>query len=401
MNNIEVTLLTSEYPPNFYGGVGVLVNHLTAELSKTIKVEVRAFGDMAINESLLKVTGYGTLQREMAKFEVDNNGLKTILGTLSLGLSISKSPARLVHNVTWYTAFSAFLMKTFYNIPLITMPPSLEPLRPWKELQLGNGYKVSSFVEKLALENSDRIVAVSTQMKDDIKFCYPQINEDKIKIIPLGIDTNYYKPTVSKNALQKYGIKSDYILFVGRMSEQKGIQYLLEATKNLPKDIQTVFCCGQADTKDLGEELKTKAELLNRSNKNIVWIEKSFNDNRSDLIELYSNAIAFICPSLYETFGLVNLEAMACETPVIGSDIGGLKDVLLDKKTGFLVKPGNVSDLTDKINLLVSQRQLAKELGIACRKRVKEHFTWEKIAKQYIEIYRELLEPENYYKNKF
>ncbi|MGB9678839.1 MAG: glycogen synthase [Thermoanaerobacteraceae bacterium] len=387
MDNLKVTLFTNEYPPYIYGGAGVHVDYLTRELSKLMKVDVRSFGDQNYEKENLKVRGYKDW--EELKKGLDPRYQKA-LGPFSTDLAMIKDniDSDILHCHTWYTFMAGFLAKKLYDKPLVVTIHSLEPLRPWKEEQLGNGYRLSSWMEKTGIEGADRVIAVSKGSKEDIIKAY-NIPEEKIEVIYNGIDLNQYQKTDRNVTRKEYGIEGKYILFVGRISRQKGIIHLIDAVKYLPKDIKIVLCASSPDTQEVMEEMEQKIKEYN----NIIWINKML--QKEEVIELYSNAEVFVCPSVYEPFGIINLEAMACKTPVVASATGGIKEVVVNDETGFLVEPGNPLDLANHINILLNNKELAVKFGINGRKRVEEMFSWESIAKKTYEMYTDVIKKYN------
>jgi len=387
MDNLKVTLFTNEYPPYIYGGAGVHVDYLTRELSKLMKVDVRSFGDQNYEKGNLKVRGYKDW--EELKKGLDPRYQKA-LGPFSTDLAMIKDniDSDILHCHTWYTFMAGFLAKKLYNKPLVVTIHSLEPLRPWKEEQLGNGYRLSSWMEKTGIEGADRVIAVSKGSKEDIIKAY-NIPEEKIEVIYNGIDLNQYQKTDRNVTRKEYGIEGKYILFVGRISRQKGIIHLIDSVKYLPKDIKIVLCASSPDTQEVMEEMEQKIKEY----KNIIWINKML--QKEEVIELYSNAEVFVCPSVYEPFGIINLEAMACKTPVVASATGGIKEVVVNDETGFLVEPGNPLELANHINILLNNKELAVKFGINGRKRVEEMFSWESIAKKTYEMYTDVIKKYN------
>ncbi|MCP2240963.1 glycogen synthase [Thermoanaerobacterium thermosaccharolyticum] len=384
MDNLKVTIFTNEFPPNIYGGAGVHVDYLTKELSKLMDVDVRCFGEQNTSLNNMNVRGY----REWEILKKDSiDKLQKVLGPLSIDVAMVKDPitSDIVHCHTWYTFMAGFLAKMLYDIPLVVTIHSLEPLRPWKKEQLGNGYHLSTWMEKTGVEAADRIIAVSNDSKKDIMKCY-NVPEDKIEVIYNGIDLNQYKKTGVNVARKKYGIDGRYILFVGRISRQKGIIHLIDAVKYLPQDVKVVLCASSPDTEEIKIEMEEKVKLY----PNIIWIDKMV--TKEEIIELYSNAEVFVCPSIYEPFGIINLEAMACNTPVVASATGGIKEVVVDGETGFLVEPGNPEDLAEHIKKLLDDRELAATFGANGRKRVEEMFSWESIAKKTYDMYEDVIE---------
>ena len=384
MDKLKVTMFTNEYPPNIYGGAGVHVDYLVRELSKLMEVDVRCFGDQDYTADNLKVRGY----KEWDKLKENSDPrYQKVLGPFSIDLAMVKDEidSDILHCHTWYTFMAGFLAKKLYDKPLVVTIHSLEPLRPWKEEQLGNGYKLSSWMEKTGIEAADRVIAVSQGSKEDI-LKYYNIPEEKAEVIYNGIDLNQYQKTDRNIARKKYGIEGKYILFVGRISRQKGITHLIDAVKYLPKDIKVVLCASSPDTQEVLEEVEQKVKLYD----NIIWINKMV--EKEEIIELYSNAEVFVCPSIYEPFGIINLEAMACKTPVVASATGGIKEVVVHEETGFLVEPGNSEELAKYINILLNNKDLAIKFGENGRKRVEEMFSWESIAKKTYEMYKDVIE---------
>lgn len=384
MDNLKVTIFTNEFPPNIYGGAGVHVDYLTKELSKLMNVDVRCFGEQNTSLNNMSVRGY----REWEILKKDSTDkLQKVLGPLSIDVAMVNDPitSNIVHCHTWYTFMAGFLAKMLYDIPLVVTIHSLEPLRPWKEEQLGNGYHLSTWMEETGINAADKIIAVSNDSKKDIMKCY-NVPEDKIEVIYNGIDLNQYKKTGVNVARKKYGIDGRYILFVGRISRQKGIIHLIDAVKYLPQDVKVVLCASSPDTEEIKIEMEEKVKLY----PNIIWIDKMV--TKEEIIELYSNAEVFVCPSIYEPFGIINLEAMACNTPVVASATGGIKEVVVDGETGFLVEPGNPEDLAEHIKKLLDDRGLAATFGANGRKRVEEMFSWESIAKKTYDMYKNVIE---------
>ncbi len=382
MEKRKVTILSKEYPPHIYGGAGVHVEYLTAALRKLMDIEVRCFGKQNITEPGYRVKGYLDWSELREDHQLKSAG---VFAPLSTDLSMVKEPitSDIVHAHTWYTFWAGFLAKKLYNLPLVTTVHSLEPLRPWKKEQLGNGYYISSWMEKMGIENSDRVIAVSKEMKKDI-LKYFNIEENKVVEIYNGIDPDEYRKVNTEKALQKYNIHKNYILFVGRISRQKGILHLLAAAQNLPSDIEIVLCAGKADTEELLQEVKKRIGKL----PNIIWINEMI--EREELIELYSQADVFVCPSVYEPFGIINLEAMACRTPVVASAVGGIKEVVVDGETGFLVSPGDEKEMAEAINKLLADKKLRDKFGRKGRRRVEKHFSWDSIAHQIKDLYEKI-----------
>lgn len=397
--------VTNEYPPHIYGGAGVHVEYLSKELAKLTEVEVRSFHDQHYKDGNLTVAG---TTPDASLFKNCPKELASPLKAFYEGLVFSGEgiSADIVHCHTWYAHFAGILAKMLYGVPLVITVHSLEPLRPWKREQLGRGYDVSSWVEKTALEMADAVIAVSQSTKDDVLRLFPKIDPDRVSIIYNGIDVNQYCETEDEAVLQKYGVRTDkpYILFVGRMTRQKGLLYLLKAAAKLDADAQLVLCAGDADTPEMKAELEALVASLKKSRSNVVWIPEML--SREETIALYSQAAVFCCPSIYEPFGIINLEAMACGTPVVASAVGGITEVVVHGETGLLVDPAlsdeaphDPSDpdafaerLAEALNSLIRDPSLAKQMGRAGRQRVEKLFSWQSIAYQTKELYKKLLE---------
>jgi alpha-maltose-1-phosphate synthase len=400
---VKVLFLTNEYPPHIYGGAGVHVGYLSHELAKTIDIEVRCFGDQDFQSGKLKVKGY----------DVDPSGftcpkpLQSVFGAVQrcVDFSTTNIDADLVHCHTWYSHFGGILAKLNYGIPLVITTHSLEPLRPWKREQLAGGYDFSLWVEKTALEMADAIIAVSNETKRDIRRLF-DVDSNRIHVIHNGIDPQEYRKVAATDSLERHGIdpQKPYLLFVGRITRQKGIIHLVRAIQFMDDDFPIVLCAGAPDTPEIGEEMKEAVAAAQKKRKNIFWIEEML--DRKAVIELYSHAAVFCCPSIYEPFGIINLEAMACETAVVASAVGGIKEVVVEGETGFLVpvdfieetfklaNPEKFSrDLATRINQLMKDRQLREKFGKAGRKRAEEHFSWTKIAEKTKALYETLRKP--------
>ena len=398
---MKVLFLTNEYPPHIYGGAGVHVGYLTRELAKTMPVEVRCFGDQRVEKGNLKVTG----------FELDTSGftcpepLKSAFGAVRrcTDFNTTNIDADIVHCHTWYSHFGGILAKKNYGIPLVITVHSLEPLRPWKREQLGGGYDFSLWIEKTALEMADAIIAVSGETKRDIERLF-DVDPAHVHLIHNGIDLKEYYKVDSIDALKRHGIDPNkpYLLFVGRITRQKGIIYLVRGIQYMDPDFQIVLCAGAPDTPEIAREMKTAVESATKKRSDVIWIAETI--DRNAVTELYSHAAVFCCPSIYEPFGIINLEAMACETAVVASAVGGIKEVVVDGETGFLVPleqmkespfdpldPEKFSrDLAAKINQLMGDIKLREKFGKAGRKRAEEKFTWSAIAQKTKALYETL-----------
>lgn len=399
---MKVLFLTNEYPPLIYGGAGVHVGFLTRELAKMMPVEVRCFGNQHLEEGNPKIRG----------FEVNTSNftcprpLRSVFGAVQrcTDFNTTNIDADLVHCHTWYSHFGGILAKKNYGIPLVITVHSLEPLRPWKREQLAGGYDFSLWVEKTALEMADAIIAVSRETKSDIKRFF-DVDPSHVHVIHNGIDLDQYRKVDSIAALKRYGIDPNepYLLFVGRITRQKGVQYLLRAIEFMDRGFQIVLCAAAPDTPGMAEEMKTAVERSKMHRPGVIWINEMV--DQAATRELYSHAAVFVCPSIYEPFGIINLEAMACETAVVASAVGGIKEVVVDGETGFLVpleqsKEGPFEpispekfarDLAKRINQLMKDRQLREKFGKAGRKRVEEHFSWASIAQKTKALYETLV----------
>jgi starch synthase len=400
-DHLRVGLFSREYPPYVYGGAGVHVEYLSRELAKKIEVEVHCWGDQHSNERNLQVCGdqpwaeitHGTKEK-----------FKGALEAFSLNLTQVKALDNIdiVHTHTWYVSMAGFLAKKLYKIPFVLTTHSLEPLRAWKAEQLGSGYAMSSWMERTAVMDADAVIAVSKNTKEDILRVYP-LDPDRVHVIYNGIDLNEYQKTDKTEALNTYGVDPErpYILFVGRITRQKGVTNLVDAIRYMPPDTQVVLCAGAPDTPEIAAEMRAKVEAARLDHPHIVWIEKMI--SKPEVIQLYSHARVFVCPSVYEPFGIINLEAMACGAPVVGSATGGIKEVVVDGETGYLVPFGQDSngfptepekfarDLAKKVSDLLANPEKCRQFGEAGRKRVEETFSWSAIADQTIELYRSLI----------
>jgi glycogen synthase len=399
---MRVLLMTNEFPPNIYGGAGVHVEYLARELSKLTPVEVRSFQDQAYSEGQLKVLG---TRFDGSVFAGCPKELLSPLKAFGTGLAFNGQgiEADVVHCHTWYTHFGGILARILYGIPLVVTVHSLEPLRPWKREQIGRGYDLSSWIEKTALEMADAVVAVSKSTRADILRLF-NVKPEKVPVIPNGIDTDEYKRVEAPAVLAKYDIDpaKPYVLFVGRMTRQKGLYYLLHAIPGLDPDIQVVLCAGESDTPALQRELEAMVAALKTRRPGIIWIPEMV--ARPTAIALYSHATVFCCPSIYEPFGIINLEAMACGTPVVGSKVGGIAEVVVDGETGFLIDPrlsaevphdpsdpeGFAAAMAEAINRLARNPELRASMGAKGRERVERNYSWSNIARQTLALYKSL-----------
>jgi len=401
---MRVGLFTREYPPHVYGGAGVHVDYLSRELAKEIEVEVHCWGSQNIDRGNLHVRGaqpWGEITNGTeSKF-------KNALEALSLNLTQVKSLTGIdiVHTHTWYASMAGYLGKKLYNMPFVLTTHSLEPLRAWKAEQLGSGYAMSSWMERTAMLDADAIIAVSEGMKADILSAYPEVQTDRIHVIYNGIDPAEYQKSSETKALTDYGVDPalPYVLFVGRITRQKGVTHLVDAVRYLPLETQVVLCAGAPDTPEIAAEMRQKVEDARRGHPRIIWIEKMV--TKPEVIQLYSHARVFCCPSVYEPFGIINLEAMACRTPVVASATGGIREVVVEGETGYLISfdqdpvtsfPNDpekfARDLALGIRRLLEDPEGCRRFGDAGRRRVEQLFSWSAIAQQTIRLYQHLIQ---------
>lgn len=395
-------LFTREFPPNVYGGAGVHVEYLSSELAKKIEVEVHCWGEQNADEGNLHVRG-ALPWSEIA--DGTEGKFKTALEAFSLNLTQVKAlkDIDVVHTHTWYAAMAGFLAKKLYGIPFVLTTHSLEPMRAWKSEQLGSGYAMSAWMERTGVLDADAVIAVSNGTKGDILRVYP-IPPERVHVIYNGIDLDQYRKTEEMSALKTYGVDPavPYVLFVGRITRQKGVTNLVDAIQYLPPESQVVLCAGAPDTPDIAAEMRRKVDEARQKNPRIVWIEKMI--SKPDVIQLYSHCRVFCCPSVYEPFGIINVEAMACRAPVVATAVGGIPEIVVDGKTGCLVRfeqepvtgfpvhPEEFArDLAATLTDLLNDPERCKRFGDAGRKRVEEKFGWAAIADQTIELYRQLI----------
>jgi glycogen synthase len=379
---VKALLLTREYPPHIYGGAGVVVGQLAEALGRLMPVEVRCFGERAAAESTDRIVLRGYTPWDRVGPGKDKPLYAPALETLSIALAMARDPvdAQVAHAHTWYADMAGLWIRTLHRIPLCVTLHSMEPLRPWKADQLGSGYLLSSWIEKTAVEAADRVIAVSRQMREDI-MAHFRVDPDRVVVIHNGIDPDRFKRTDKKDALTALGVRTPYVLFVGRITDQKGIFDLLTAAPNLPNGVQVVLCASAPDTPEIEERLRRTVPR----HPNVHWINEMV--PVSEVVQLYSHAAVFACPSVYEPFGLINLEAMACETPVVASAVGGILEVVEDGKTGVLVEPGRPEALAAAICSVLADPARGRAMGRAGRLRVEAQFSWASVAAQTREVY--------------
>ena len=400
---MKIALFTNEFPPNIYGGAGVHIDFLSQELAKLGDVEVRCFGNQEDHLTSMTVLG---IQSSLNQMEDETNPHIKMFHNLSKNVEMSQHllEADVVHCHTWYTHLAGIFSRELLQVPLILTTHSLETHRPWKIEQLGNGYFLSRWIENHAYNTADGVIAVSQQMKTDVVEAYG-INPKKVTVIHNGIDPEFYKPTFDNQLLEEHGINPaiPFVLFVGRITRQKGISQLIAAAKYFNTTCQIVLCAGSPDTPEIAKETEELIADLKAQRDGIILISEML--PREKVKVLYSHARVFACPSLYEPFGIINLEALSCETPVVGSAVGGIPEIIQEGKTGFLIELQSVSrtdfnpknpevfqkNFADKVNLLLNDEKLANQMGKAGRLNILEKFSWESIAKTTFNYYAEVI----------
>ncbi len=397
----KAALFTNEYPPNVYGGAGVHVEYLSRALARRIPVEVRCFGDQRSESPNLLVRGYPAWAEAKQNTDTRFGGA---LDAFQRSLAMAKDTidADVVHCHTWYTDMGGVLASRLWDIPFVLSIHSLEPLRPWKVEQLGNAYHLSTWMERMAMEHADAIIAVSEQTREDVLRLF-DVQPARVHVIHNGIDPEEYRPTGTTDALIRYGIDPTrpYLLFVGRITRQKGIIHLVDAIPEIDPGLQVVLCAGAPDTPHIGHEMEAHVAAVKAKRPDVIWIREML--PRSDVIQLYEHAAVFCCPSVYEPFGIINLEAMACETAVVASRVGGIPEVVAHEETGLLVdltlEPGTFeptdpeafsSGLAAAINRLAADPALRETMGKQGRRRALHSFSWDAIAETTLELYRSL-----------
>jgi starch synthase len=382
-SKVKVALLTREYPPEVYGGAGVHVEYLSRELHDLVSLTVHCQG--ADRPDAVAHRPWGLL-------EDANAALQIVSADLSMTAAVAA--ADVVHSHTWYTNLAGHLAATLYGIPHVMTMHSLEPMRPWKSEQLGGGYALSSWCERVAVESAAAVIAVSGGMRSDVLGTYPTLKPDRVHVIRNGIDTDEYAPDKGTDVLERHGIDSrrPTVVYVGRVTRQKGLPVLLRAAELLDPGVQLVLCAGQADTEELAAEVTGMVGHLREHRSGVIWLTGML--PKREIIQVLSHATVFACPSLYEPLGIVNLEAMASGTAVVGSNVGGIPEVVSDSQTGLLVPPGDHVLLAEAISSLVSDPARAAAMGQLGRRRVVAEFSWSSIAAQTAALYTELTRAE-------
>ena len=390
---LRVDLLTREYPPEVYGGAGVHVEYLARELRRLADVRVHCFGAPRAEPG---VTAYP----EPATLAGANAALRTM--GVDLEMAAGAAGTDVVHSHTWYANLAGHTAKLLHGVPHVVTAHSLEPLRPWKAEQLGGGYALSSWCERTAFEAADAIIAVSAGMARDVLSAYPDVDPDRVRVVYNGIDTAQYAPDPGTDVLDRLGVDParPSVVYVGRITRQKGLPYLLRAARELPADTQLVLLAGAPDTPQIAAEVEGLVAELRANRSGVVWIAEML--PKHEVIQVLTHATIFVCPSVYEPMGIVNLEAMACETAVVATATGGIPEVVADGETGLLVPieqaadgsgtpldPARfVADLAATINDLLADPKRTEEFGLAGRRRAVEHFSWDAIAQRTLDVYR-------------
>jgi alpha-maltose-1-phosphate synthase len=400
---VRADLLTREYPPDVYGGAGVHVEYLARELAKLIDVTVHAWGadrppggpGAPAVESYRAWDALGGEAPELAALRAMSIDLTMAAGTRG---------ADIVHSHTWYANLGGHLAKLVHDVPHVATVHSLEPLRPWKAEQLGGGYALSSFCERTALEGADAVIAVSEGMRRDVLDCYPALDPERVQVVYNGVDAEEYRPDPGTDVLARHGVDPErpFVVFVGRITRQKGVAHLLRAALRIDPAAQLVLAAGAPDTPEIAAEVTTRMEQVRAERGNVIWLREML--PKPDVIQLLSHATMFVCPSIYEPLGIVNLEAMACEAAVVASAVGGIVEVVADGETGILVpfeavddgsqEPADperfADDFAAAVNALLADPARAEEMGRAGRRRVIERFSWPAIAAETVAVYERL-----------
>ncbi|MER6736379.1 glycogen synthase [Streptomyces puniciscabiei] len=380
---MRVGLLTREYPPDVYGGAGVHVEFLARELASLVDLEVHCWGEGR---------GVGVVRhRPWSVLDGTNDALRTF--SVDLSIAAALEGRELVHSHTWYANLAGHVAKLLYGVPHVVTAHSLEPLRPWKAEQLGGGYALSGWAERTAIEAADAVIAVSGAMREDILACYPALDPAAVHVVHNGIDTHLYRPDHGTDALTRHGIDParPYVLFVGRITRQKGVPHLLRAARDIDPGVQVVLCAGAPDTPEIDREFRELFEELSRARAGVFWIPQML--PRPEVVQLLTRAAVFACPSVYEPLGIVNLEAMACGTPVVASRVGGIPEVVDDGRTGLLVDVDDAFEagLARALDTVLGDPEAAGRMGEAGRERAVGEFGWDAVARRTAALYEEVL----------
>jgi alpha-maltose-1-phosphate synthase len=394
VNARRVALLTREYPPEVYGGAGVHVEYLARELRELVDLSVHCWGAPRSQPQVHSYTAWDALAGDAPELAA----LQAV--SIDLLMAAHVKQAELVHSHTWYAQFAGHLAKLIHGLPHVATVHSLEPLRPWKAEQLGGGYALSSFCERAALEGADAVIAVSRGSRADILDAYPALDSERVRVVLNGIDTDEYRPDPGTDVLERLGVDParPTVIFVGRITRQKGVAHLVRAAADFAPEAQLVLCAGAPDTPEIGAEVAELIRELMRRRDGVIWLDEML--PKREVIQLLSHATVFACPSIYEPLGIVNLEAMACETAVVASATGGIVEVVVDEQTGLLVPleqaPGSIDPIdpegfaagfATRVNRLLADPALAREMGRAGRRRAIAEFNWRAIAEQTVEVY--------------
>ncbi|WP_432033781.1 glycogen synthase [Streptomyces antibioticus] len=384
---MRVGLLTREYPPDVYGGAGVHVEFLAREVRRLVDLDVHCWGEGTVKERAEGVRRH----RPWSALDGSNDALRTF--SVDLAMAAALEGRDLVHSHTWYAALAGHLAKELYGVPHVVTAHSLEPLRPWKAEQLGGGYALSSWAERTAVEAADAVIAVSSAMREDILACYPTLAPDRVRVVHNGIDTGLYRPDHGTDALTRIGLDPDrpFVLFVGRITRQKGVPQLLRAVRDIDPAAQVVLCAGAPDTPEIEQEFRDLFAALSRARDGVHWIPRML--PRPEVIQLLTHAAVFVCPSVYEPLGIVNLEAMACGTPVVASRVGGIPEVVEDGVTGTLVTVDEEFEtgLARALDALLGDPEAGRRMGEAGRARAVGEFGWDAVARRTVALYEEIL----------
>ncbi len=383
-SRLSVAMFTKEWPPEIYGGAGVHITNLVAAMKRNDQFD-------------LTVNCFGLPRNDATNFDLSkhfkelNSAEQALLVNLDMATKVKHFD--LIHSHTWYTNFAGYLLSQISGKPHVMTAHSLEPLRPWKAEQLGSGYELSSWIEKKSIENAAAIIAVSDDMRKDVIRNYLNVDPERVVTIRNGIDTTEFSPKLDEQILRELGIVGEYALFVGRITRQKGLAHLLRAWQNVPKEYGLVIAASSPDEPKIATEVEHLINDLILNRDNVIWIKETL--SKSKLITLLTSANVFVCPSIYEPLGIVNLEAMACETAVVASKIGGIPEVVKENETGLLVELNEdrkqfEAGLTEAIIKVISDKTLADKFGIAGRKRAIEEFSWDKVVAETLNLYRSL-----------